>query len=88
MNQMSRTITKHNVLFLQVEAIKKIAEYVSQLRRVGKGHGMHIASILFHINPQTLPKKEREMISNKIDFLWLVGVWHFDQRLLHEEDGA
>ncbi|MED6218212.1 Dysferlin [Stylosanthes scabra] len=34
----------------QVEHIKKTAEYVSQLRRVGKGH----------------------------------GVWHFDQRLLHE----
>ncbi|KAE9603127.1 hypothetical protein Lal_00018611 [Lupinus albus] len=33
----------------QVEAIKKIAEYVTQLRIVGKGH----------------------------------GVWHFDQRLLH-----
>ncbi|XP_045795204.1 ferritin-1, chloroplastic-like isoform X2 [Trifolium pratense] len=38
----------------QVEAIKKISEYVSQLRRVGKGH----------------------------------GVWHFDQRLLHEEHAA
>ncbi|KAF7825498.1 ferritin-2, chloroplastic [Senna tora] len=36
----------------QVEAIKKIAEYVAQLRMVGKGH----------------------------------GVWHFDQRLLHEGD--
>ncbi|KAI4356053.1 hypothetical protein L6164_000105 [Bauhinia variegata] len=35
----------------QVEAIKRIAEYVAQLRMVGKGH----------------------------------GVWHFDQRLLHEE---
>ncbi|KAL5568828.1 hypothetical protein UlMin_025403 [Ulmus minor] len=38
----------------QVEAIKKISEYVAQLRRVGKGH----------------------------------GVWHFDQMLLHEEEGA
>ncbi|CAK9162463.1 unnamed protein product [Ilex paraguariensis] len=35
----------------QVDAIKKISEYVAQLRRVGKGH----------------------------------GVWHFDQKLLHEE---
>lgn len=35
----------------QVEAIKKISDYVTQLRMVGKGH----------------------------------GVWHFDQRLLHEE---
>ncbi|CAI9097292.1 OLC1v1033682C3 [Oldenlandia corymbosa var. corymbosa] len=35
----------------QVEAIKKISEYVTQLRMVGKGH----------------------------------GVWHFDQRLLHED---
>ncbi|KAK6923693.1 Ferritin/DPS protein domain [Dillenia turbinata] len=34
----------------QVKAIKKISEYVTQLRMVGKGH----------------------------------GVWHFDQRLLHE----
>lgn len=24
---------------IQVEAIKKISEYVAQLRRVGKGHG-------------------------------------------------
>lgn len=38
----------------QVESIKKIAEYVTQLRMVGKGHGL----------------------------------WHFDQRLLHEGDGA
>ncbi|KAH7514686.1 hypothetical protein FEM48_Zijuj11G0116200 [Ziziphus jujuba var. spinosa] len=38
----------------QVEAIKKIAEYVSQLRLVRKGH----------------------------------GVWHFDQKLLHEYDAA
>ncbi|KAI3471277.1 hypothetical protein Pfo_027940 [Paulownia fortunei] len=38
----------------QVEAIKKISEYVAQLRRVGKGH----------------------------------GVWHFDQMLLNEGDGA
>lgn len=26
-------------LFLQVEDIKKVADYVSQLRRVGQGHG-------------------------------------------------
>ncbi|XVE62080.1 hypothetical protein DITRI_Ditri06bG0090600 [Diplodiscus trichospermus] len=38
----------------QVEAIKKISEYVAQLRMVGKGH----------------------------------GVWHFDQKLLHEGDAA
>lgn len=42
---------EHEFLGEQVESIKKISEYVSQLRRVGKGH----------------------------------GVWHFDQRLLHEE---
>ncbi|XP_061368255.1 ferritin-3, chloroplastic-like [Gastrolobium bilobum] len=39
-------------LYEQVKAIKKISEYVTQLRMVGKGH----------------------------------GVWHFDQRLLHEEE--
>ncbi|KAF5941020.1 hypothetical protein HYC85_022187 [Camellia sinensis] len=38
----------------QVEAIKKIADFVTQLRLVGKGH----------------------------------GVWHFDQKLLHEGDGV
>lgn len=38
----------------QVEAIKKVADYVTQLRMVGKGH----------------------------------GVWHFNQMLLHEGDGA
>ncbi|XP_022873666.1 ferritin-3, chloroplastic-like [Olea europaea var. sylvestris] len=38
----------------QVEAIKKVAEYVTQLRMVGKGH----------------------------------GVWHFDQKLLHNGHGA
>ncbi|EFH47460.1 hypothetical protein ARALYDRAFT_908537 [Arabidopsis lyrata subsp. lyrata] len=27
---------------LQVEATKKISEYVSQLRRLGKGHGNHL----------------------------------------------
>jgi hypothetical protein len=29
-------------LFLQVEAIKKVSEYVAQLRRVGKGHGTFV----------------------------------------------
>lgn len=43
------------IFFLQVESIKKISEYVSQLRRVGKGHGMYITTIIFHIGPQTLP---------------------------------
>lgn len=35
-----------NILFsfVQVESIKKISEYVAQLRRVGKGHGMYIYS--------------------------------------------
>ncbi|XP_073394206.1 ferritin, chloroplastic isoform X3 [Physcomitrium patens] len=28
-------------LYEQVEAIKKISMYISQLRRVGKGHGVH-----------------------------------------------
>ncbi|KAH0458016.1 hypothetical protein IEQ34_013331 [Dendrobium chrysotoxum] len=33
----------------QVEAIKKISEYVAQLRRVGKGHGVwHFDQILLH----------------------------------------
>lgn len=33
--------------YIQVEAIKKISEYVAQLRRVGKGHGNHIYIYLF-----------------------------------------
>ncbi|MQM01843.1 hypothetical protein Taro_034603 [Colocasia esculenta] len=45
---------EHEFLREQVKAIKKMAEYVAQLRRVGQGH----------------------------------GVWHFDQMLLHEGDGA
>ncbi|PON45723.1 Ferritin [Trema orientale] len=36
----------------QVEAIKKIAEYVSQLRRVGKGHGV------WHFDQQLLEGEE------------------------------
>ncbi|KAK3029473.1 hypothetical protein RJ639_037494 [Escallonia herrerae] len=33
----------------QVEAIKKISDYVTQLRRVGKGHGVwHFDQMLFH----------------------------------------
>ncbi|KAG1365644.1 Ferritin [Cocos nucifera] len=33
----------------QVEAIKKISEYVAQLRRVGKGHGVwHFDRMLLH----------------------------------------
>ncbi|XP_042433055.1 ferritin-3, chloroplastic-like [Zingiber officinale] len=33
----------------QVEAIKKVAEYVAQLRRVGKGHGVwHFDQMLLH----------------------------------------
>lgn len=33
--------------YIQVEAIKKISEYVAQLRRVGKGHGNHIYIYIF-----------------------------------------
>ncbi|MBA0697172.1 hypothetical protein Goari_003666 [Gossypium aridum] len=33
----------------QVESIKKISEYVAQLRRVGKGHGVwHFDQMLLH----------------------------------------
>lgn len=36
-------------LYEQVEAIKKISEYVAQLRRVGKGHGVwHFDQMLLH----------------------------------------
>lgn len=34
--------------FSQVEAIKKISEYVAQLRRVGKGHGENFNFCLIH----------------------------------------
>lgn len=32
--------------YFQVEAIKKIAEYVAQLRRVGKGHGGDLLCVI------------------------------------------
>ena len=35
----------------QVEAIKKIAEYVTQLRLVGKGHGMTFLAFLHTLSP-------------------------------------
>lgn len=103
-----------NILFsfVQVESIKKIAEYVAQLRLVGKGHGMHIFSsaslskvvIAFHLLivigplayydalpcllcPYVIKQNLVLLCSNRITVLWLLsGVWHFDQKLLHDED--
>uniref|UniRef100_A0A1D1XKB1 Ferritin n=1 Tax=Anthurium amnicola TaxID=1678845 RepID=A0A1D1XKB1_9ARAE len=40
---------EHEFLWEQVEAIKKMAEYVAQLRRVGTGHGVwHFDQMLLH----------------------------------------
>ncbi|KAL0918615.1 hypothetical protein M5K25_010633 [Dendrobium thyrsiflorum] len=40
---------ENHFLTEQVEAIKKISEYVAQLRRVGKGHGVwHFDQVLLH----------------------------------------
>ncbi|XP_020581867.1 ferritin-4, chloroplastic-like [Phalaenopsis equestris] len=46
--QMTEFIESH-FLGEQVEAIKKISEYVAQLRRLGKGHGVwHFDNMLLH----------------------------------------
>lgn len=42
------------VCLSQVEAIKKISEYVAQLRRVGQGHGRNQNKISFLINVTNL----------------------------------
>ncbi|XAR71901.1 Ferroxidase [Bertholletia excelsa] len=40
----------------QVEAIKRISEYVAQLRRVGKGHGVwHFDQMLLHEGDEAIP---------------------------------
>lgn len=63
-----------------MESIKKISEYVAQLRRVGKGHGMTESFLYQHHVIICLFFKNLE---------WnLSGVWHFDQMLLHEAAAA
>ena len=72
-----------------MQAIKKIAEYVAQLRRVGKGHGTILNLVKSFVNLQ--PIFETTLLPN---LFWTVfafespGVWHFDQMLLHEGEGA
>jgi len=78
--------------FVQVEAIKKISEYVAQLRMVGKGHGMfcyHYFSYWFtefafdvHFHHFGI------FLLLVFMFYWLAGVWHFDQSLLHDGHAA
>ncbi|KDO68866.1 hypothetical protein CISIN_1g0217031mg, partial [Citrus sinensis] len=83
----------------QVEAIKKISEYVAQLRRVGQGHGRNQNKISFLINVTNLTFSPLlNMIINYLNcllsspskrvVLWwgISGVWHFDQMLLHGEE--
>lgn len=77
-------------LLLQVEAIKKIAEYVAQLRMVGKGHGMiQISEIDYHCQVVAVVLTFTATFWAQV-FVnwWLAGVWHFDQMLLHEGDAA
>lgn len=87
------------VCLLQVEAIKKISEYVAQLRRVGQGHGRNQNKISFLINVTNLTFSPLlNMIINYLNcllsspskrvVLWwgILGVWHFDQMLLHGEE--
>ncbi|MBA0813954.1 hypothetical protein Gohar_027768, partial [Gossypium harknessii] len=44
----------------QVESIKKISEYVAQLRRVGKGHGMNL-KLLRVLNVSELPVDKQKL---------------------------
>ncbi|KAK6118253.1 hypothetical protein DH2020_048039 [Rehmannia glutinosa] len=69
----------------QVEAIKKISEYVAQLRRVGKGHGMTSSSV---VNKSFRLSKSSAVITQLIFVCEHAGVWHFDQMLLQEGNGA
>lgn len=71
-----------------MESIKKISEYVAQLRRVGKGHGMFSASITspFQISIQSCDMRSLLIpFSHHLYLFVLLGVWHFDQMLLHGE---
>ncbi|KAK6120232.1 hypothetical protein DH2020_045923 [Rehmannia glutinosa] len=77
----------------QVEAIKKISEYVAQLRRVGKGHGMISSSLVNNrfMSPPLLLSlcvKILLLITEIIFVCAHAGVWHFDQMLLQEGNGA
>lgn len=87
------------LLPFQVEAIKKISEYVAQLRRVGKGHGRNQWSniiviftlsyivIFVYFNMALLYLLWFFCFLKLSCFLSIPGVWHFDQALLHG-DGA
>lgn len=69
---LSRDSTRVHVLLIrfwpgesflfQVHAIKKIAEYVAQLRRVGKGHGRD-AYLHFHLFLLSCPFRHNLMIN-------------------------
>ena len=67
-------------LLWKVEAIKKISEYVAQLRRVGKGHGKFISNCTCNIL-----RIIHHLVTKSSNFLGISGVWHFDQMLLNEE---
>lgn len=82
-----------------MEAIKKISEYVAQLRRVGKGHGKHsqFSFILIFMDLTLSPLSSSVhfylyftltstiLIKSVFALLCISGVWHFDQMLLRDE---
>jgi len=74
-----------------VESIKRISEYVAQLRRVGKGHGKNFKLWYLHF---LLHRVFVPMIKERYRYILFVfldelsGVWHFDQMLLHEGAAA
>lgn len=82
-----------------MEAVKKISEYVAQLRRVGKGHGKHpqFSFIIIFIDLTSslfssfvhfylyFTLTSPVLIKSVFALLRISGVWHFDQMLLHEE---
>ncbi|KAH9619930.1 hypothetical protein KSS87_015795 [Heliosperma pusillum] len=61
----------------QVDAIKKISEYVAQLRRVGKGHG----KCLPHWFCNNVLYQFHSLIDTDTVLCLSSGVWHFDQML-------
>ncbi|GAB2284637.1 Dysferlin [Dionaea muscipula] len=85
----------------QVESIKKIAEYVTQLRMVGKGgHGKNKIRFQLQLSLQFFCPQPVEVSSSPyIEYICpgncgfkehckLAGLWHFDQQLLHEGEAA
>lgn len=67
-----------------MESIKKISEYVAQLRRLGPGHGNGAHKFQKMLKKIPIIFGELKGVSS----LNFAGVWHFDQMLLHDTAGV